>query len=161
MNQRDRLPHPIPAARAVPELDVTSYLPRPAAAVRPAEPPKPAISAASAALSAALDRLEKTVAQESEALANREPVAFADISRQKSQSLHEITRLSRALPPGQGSELKARLGPIRDRLAANHRLLGFHLQAVREVSDLMVGILHDAESDGTYGQTAPRRDARA
>ncbi len=88
------------------------------------------------------------------------PVSFAEINRQKSQSLLEVTRLSRSLPPGQQAHLQSRLGPLRDLLARNHRLLGFHLAAVREVSDLMVGVLNNAESDGTYGQHPMRRGAR-
>ena len=113
------------------------------------------------AFRAALDRLENLVAAENEALEARIPVRFAETNRQKSQSLLEVTRLSRSLPPGQQAHLQSRLGPLRDLLARNHRLLGFHLAAVREVSDLMVGVLNNAESDGTYGQHPTRRGAPA
>jgi hypothetical protein len=140
-----------------PELDVASYLPRRQAVNRPK--PQPAGGAA-AALSAALDRLESVIAAESEALVNRMPLDHADINRQKSQSLLEITRLARALPPLPDAALRERLAMLRERLAANHRLLGLHVEAVREVSDLMVGILNDAESDGTYGQHHARGTMR-
>jgi hypothetical protein len=159
--QQNRTPHPAPTARAVPELDVADYLPRRTATSQTPAAARPTPSAATLALAAAFDRLERTLVAESEALERNEPLDFADVNRQKSQSLLEITRLSRALPPGQGTEITARLAPIRDRLAANQRLLGFHLEAVRELSDIMVGILSDAESDGTYDHTAVRRGAAA
>ncbi len=142
-----------------PELDISGYLPR-RHATR-SEPSKALPPAVTSALEAALDRLETTLAAEAEALDSRTEISFADLNRQKSQSLLEITRLARSLPQGPEASLKARLALLRTRLSANQRLLGFHLEAVREVSDLMVGILSDAESDGTYGQTRNCRDIRA
>jgi hypothetical protein len=143
-----------------PELDISGYLPQRLAAggrtVKGATTP-----AAVSALEGALDRLEMTLSAETEALESQREIGFAELNRQKSQSLLEITRLARALPQGPDASLQARLAPLRARLSANQRLLGFHLEAVREVSDLMVGILSDAESDGTYGQTRSRRDIRA
>jgi hypothetical protein len=81
---------------------------------------------------------------------------FADINRRKSQSLLEITRLARTLPVGSESELAPRLKRLSAALAMDHRLLGLHLTASRQLSDLMIGVLHEAESDGTYGETRRR-----
>lgn len=148
-------------ASSLPELDAAGYRMRQAPA-KPQEMPDTATATGVAgAFGAALDRLENLVAAENEALEARVPVSFAEINRQKSQSLLEVTRLSRSLPAGQQAHLQSRLGPLRDLLARNHRLLGFHLAAVREVSDLMVGVLNNAESDGTYGQHPMRRGAPA
>ncbi len=132
-----------------PEIDIGGYLP--ARAARPAAPTRPAPAApALSALGAALDRLEAIVGEETAALQDHRPIDLGEANRRKSQSLLEITRLARTLPVGGDPRLSGRLRQLREGLAANHRLLGVHLAAVREIADLMVGVLHEAESDGTY-----------
>ncbi len=144
-------------AHAAPELDIGGYLPtRRSRSPEPAQPAAPAVSA----ITAALDRLEGLVDEESEALETRAPVDLDAINRRKSHSLLEITRLARSLPLSVDPGLRVRLSRLRDRLVANHRLLGLHLAAVREIADLMVGVLSEAESDGTYDMTGARRGAR-
>ena len=152
-------PKPQPAPGHAPEIDIGSYFPTRAPVPAPAAP-KPAPRtppAAVAALRAAIDRLEETVAAEIAALDDNSLADFADINRRKSQSLLEITRLARTLPLGSESELAPRLRQLSTMLAADHRLLSLHLAASRQLSDLMIGVLHEAESDGTYGETRPRR----
>lgn len=148
--------HPPKPGRA-PEIDLGSYLPS-----RAAPPPRPqprATPAAIDAMHAALGRLEEIVAAEVAALVGSNPADFADINRRKSQSLLEITRLARAVPVGSEGELAPRLKTLGTALATDHRLLGLHLAASRQLSELMVNVLHEAESDGTYGETYPRRSA--
>jgi hypothetical protein len=139
-----------------PEIDLGSYLPNRA----PAPPPKPAprpMPSAVAAMHAAIGRLEETIAMEITALNESLAADFTDINRRKSQSLLELTRLARTLPVGNRGDLAPRLRKLSDALATDHRLLGVHLAASRQLSDLMIGVLHEAESDGTYGETRPRR----
>jgi hypothetical protein len=119
-------------------------------------PPRPPANA----LAAALDRQDAVIEDETLALETEAAINLAEVNRQKSQSLLEITRLARSLAPGEGGPLQARIATVRDRLFTNHRLLGFHLTAVREVSDLMLGILSEADSDGTYDQGYGRREKR-
>jgi flagellar biosynthesis/type III secretory pathway chaperone len=121
------------------------------------EPPLPA-AAAVAAIESALDRLELTVDQENAALEVHQSADLEDLNRRKSCSLLEITRLTRALPAGAGRGLGGRLGRLRDKLNHNHTLLRRHLAAVREIADLMVGAIGEAESDGTYGMSPRRRE---
>jgi hypothetical protein len=150
-----------PAPGHGPEIDIGSYLPNRAPAPAPAAPrpqPQPA-PATITALNAAIDRLEEIIAAEMTALAGNQVADFADINRRKSQSLLEITRLSRALPVGGERALAPRLDRLRSALAADHRLLSLHLAASRQLSDLMIGVLHEAESDGTYDEMRPRRYA--
>jgi hypothetical protein len=152
---RDSYPRHTPPAVA-PELSLAGYLPsasrpRPASAA-PAAPP--------AAISGALDRLEELIDRENLALATHEPLDYADLNRRKSQSLLEITRLGRTLPSGAASTLGAQLTRLRDKLTDNHRALGLHVGAVREIADLMVRSLTEAESDGTYGMARRGKPAR-
>jgi DNA anti-recombination protein RmuC len=139
-----------------PEIDIGSYLPNRAPAA-PKPPPVPRTTpAALSAMHAAIGRLQETVDDEIAALADNRAADFADINRRKSQSLLEITRLARTLPVGSESELASRLRKLSAALATDHRLLGLHLAASRQLSDLMIGVLHEAESDGTYGETRQR-----
>jgi hypothetical protein len=155
----DYAPRPASAPGRAPEIDIGSYLPTRAPAPAPAAPQPRSTPAAVAALTAAIDRLEETVAVEIAALGDNRAADFADINRRKSQSLLEITRLARTLPIGGDNELRPRLRKLGDTLATDHRLLGLHLAASRQLSELMIGVLHEAESDGTYGQTRQRRPA--
>ncbi len=148
-----------PAPRHAPEIDIGSYFPARAPVQKQPQPkpePRPT-PAAIAAMHAAIGRLEETIAAEIAALDGNSPVDLAEINRRKSQSLLEITRLARALPVGSENELKPRLRTLSAALATDHRLLGLHLTASRQLSDLMIGVLHEAESDGTYGETRQRR----
>ena len=151
------MPKMPPAPGHAPEIDIASYLPDRAAA-RPQPKPR-STPAAIAAMHAAIGRLEETIAAEIAALEENRAVDFADINRRKSQSLLEITRLARTLPVGSEAELAPRLKQLRTALTASHRLLGLHLTASRQLSDLMIGVLHEAESDGTYGETRHRQVA--
>jgi hypothetical protein len=146
---------PVTPGRA-PEIDIGSYLPNRAPPGARPQPAPRSTPAALSAIQAALDRLEETVTMEVAALGERRPADFADINHRKSQSLLEITRLARTLPVGSEGELAPSLKKLSAALAADHRLLGLHLAASRQLSDLMIGVLHEAESDGTYGE-APRR----
>ncbi len=144
-----------PAPGHTPEIDLGTYLPN-----RTPAPPRPAarsLPSAVAAMHAAIGRLEEIIAVEIAALGENRAADFADINRRKSQSLLEITRLARALPLGSRNELAPRLRTLSDALATDHRLLGLHLAASRQLADLMIGVLHEAESDGTYGEARPRR----
>jgi hypothetical protein len=151
---------PLSPGRA-PEIDLGSYLPHRAAAPPPVAPAGPmatrAVSSAVGAIEAAIGRLEETLAGEITALDGDGLADFAEINRRKSQSLLELTRLARALPIGGESHLAPRLKTLAAMLASDHRRLGLHLAASRQLSELMISVLHEAESDGTYGQTGPHR----
>ena len=158
---REYAPKPQPQPGRAPEIDIASYLPNRAPPSAPplARPAPRSVPAAIAAMHAAIGRLEETIGEEIAALEANAAADFSDINRRKSQSLLEITRLSRALPLGSEGELAPSLRRLREALAADHRLLGLHLAASRQLSELMIGVLHEAESDGTYGEVRPRRRA--
>jgi hypothetical protein len=154
---RDPFEQRVPPSPQAPELGLTGYLPA-STQQRSVMPPPGAVPPTASALQSALDRLEDLIDQENQALKNNDRIDFADINRRKSQSLLELTRLGRSLPPGRTPALRDRLAVLRGKLGENHRALGLHLAAVREISDIMVGALNEAVSDGTYGKTRPRRE---
>jgi hypothetical protein len=144
---------------AFPEDSLGAYLPgRAATAPRPPEPrlPPPAVVAG---FLAALDRLEETIDLETSALEKHAPADIADFNNRKSRSLLELTRLVRTLPPAAEPALRTRLAALKGKLLRNQTVLKLNLDAVREIADLLLGALGEAESDGTYGMATGRRDA--
>jgi hypothetical protein len=156
-----RNPKPYEPPPVAPEISLGDYLP--ASARRPADVAPPVPAPAPSALTAALERLEQTIDEENAALAANLSLDLQDVNRRKSHSLLELTRLARMVsagPAGGDSPAGAQIVRLREKLAGNLRLLALHTAAVREIADLMVGILGEAESDGTYGMTPRRTVAR-
>lgn len=108
---------------------------------------------ATSTLTSALDRLEELVREESQALRTRTPIDFAEISRRKSRSLLELSRVARAVPPRLDAGTAERVRALREELKQNFELLGIHLAAAQEVGTILHGVLREAESDGTYSTT--------
>jgi hypothetical protein len=108
-------------------------------------------------LIASLTRLEATIDAETQALLARAPIDQDEFNRRKSQSLLELTRLTRRLDDAPaGPELAACLTRLRDKLARNQEVVALHLRAVEEVSEVVATALRAAESDGTYAPAARR-----
>lgn len=101
-------------------------------------------------LTSAIERLEELVREETDALRTRATIDFAEISRRKSRSLLELTRIARAVPPRLDAATATRVRALRDALQHNLDLLGLHLSAAQEVSTIMHSAIREAESDGTY-----------
>ncbi|ACL61493.1 hypothetical protein [Methylobacterium nodulans] len=102
-------------------------------------------------LIASLTRLEATIDAETEAQLTRAPIDQDEFNRRKSQSLLELTRLSRHREDaGPDPDLAACLARLRDKLARNQEVVALHLRAVEEVSEVIATALRAAESDGTY-----------
>ena len=77
---------------------------------------------------------------ETKALIRAHPIDFADINRRKSQGLLELTRFRGRPPRRRGPGLAERLRPLREKLAENQHALEMHVNAVREIADLMVSV---------------------
>ncbi len=140
-----------------PELGLGDYF-APGKRQPSGEEKRTAVSDVVTAIESAIERLEQVVDEENAALGRHEPVDLAEIAKRKSHSLLELTRRARALPPGSDAVLRNRLDTLRDKLVQNRDILGLHVAAVREISDLMASVLGEADSDGTY-EMAPRRSA--
>lgn len=106
--------------------------------------------AAPSTLVSALERLEELVREETQALRANAEIDFAEISRRKSRSLLELTRIARAVPPRLDTGTLNRVRALRESLQQNFDLLGLHLAAAQEVGSILHGAIREAESDGTY-----------
>lgn len=104
-----------------------------------------------AVLTQAINRLEAILAGETNALREGRTVNLAETSNRKSQSLLELSRISRGIDPATATpHLRTKLGTLRHRLGENSRVLTLHMEATDEIARLIARTLADAESDGTY-----------
>ncbi|SRR5690554_2939418 len=104
-----------------------------------------------AALLQAIERAEKIVERETAALRSRGQVDLREFEHRKSHALLDLTRAGRGvdateLPP----EIVDRLRALRGALEANMECLSLHLDAVREIADVIAQAMLAQESDGTY-----------
>ena len=108
---------------------------------------------------AVIERLEATIIGETRALKAHRHGDLGDFTRQKRQGFLELNRLMKAMRntiPSQ--DVIARLGSFRKTLDANDSVLSTHLRAVSDVTDIIVRVMRDAESDGTYSRAFARAD---
>ena len=100
-----------------------------------------------------IERLETVIEAETRMLASGRTSDIAEATRQKRQGFLELSRLMRTMErtiPSQ--DILSRLATFRGKLEANDEKLRVHLQAVRAVNALIVDVMREAESDGTYSR---------
>ena len=108
---------------------------------------------------AVIERLEAIIIGETRALRAHSHADIGDFTRQKRQGFLELNRLMRAMKntiPSQ--DVIARLASFRTTLDTNDSALSTHLRAVSDVTDIIVRVMRDAESDGTYSRAFARAD---
>lgn len=123
-------------------------------ATRPTEPHREPVQQArvpSHRMMQSIENLKTAVEQETNILLSGETIDLADYNVRKNHGLVELTRAMRSLtdrsPP---DEVLENLRDLRQSLARNEGVLKLHLDAVREVSEVMTKAISDSESDGTY-----------
>lgn len=108
---------------------------------------------------AVVERLEATIEGETAALATHRPGAVANFTRQKHQGFLELDRIMRAIEaciPSQ--DIIARIASFKRKLEANDVMLRTHLKAAQEVTEIIVRVMRESESDGTYSRSYARAD---
>jgi hypothetical protein len=98
-------------------------------------------------------RVEKLVDAETAALRSRTPIDLKESNNGKSQALLEFSLAIRSLegaPPD--AELVKRLKVLRGKLETNRIVLRMHLEAVREIANVVADTIQNSEWDGTYSQ---------
>jgi hypothetical protein len=102
-------------------------------------------------LLSAIQRLDAVVTEETAALKSGRKVDFQDFSMRKSQSMLEFVRLMRAgAHLGGEAQVAEEMRGLRQKLESNRAVLEMHYEAVREVAEIIVRAMREAESDGTY-----------
>lgn len=107
----------------------------------------------SSALALAVAKLLEAVEDENSALRRQEIISHAGYTDRKNQALRELMAAQRRDDSGTSADqIRPQLLLLSQALNANARLLKHHIAAVGEVSDIIVGSLRDANSDGTYSR---------
>jgi len=111
------------------------------------------------ALLRAVERTEGLLDEETFALKDRRSIDLVSFIRRKNQGLLEITRAARALRDYEVEPVVTdRLASLKEKLERNQAVLRLHLEAVREVAELLAKAARDADSDGTYSMPTHRQD---
>jgi hypothetical protein len=109
--------------------------------------------AARSSIDRTMQRIEKLVERETEALRLRVDIDLRESNNGKSQALLELGLVARTL---EGipfdAELIQRLKSLHGKLENNRAVLRKHLDAVREIAGVVAGTIQDSEWDGTYSQ---------
>ncbi len=133
-------------------------MPRPPAEIAP----RPASSLQQPGLiESTLDRLEDLLDEETEALKRPSSADIRLFNQRKSQALLELTKAMRH-PADFSSDaaLAEKLTRVKEKLKTNSAALKMHLSALREISVILLGVIHDADSDGTYSITVGKSRAQ-
>jgi hypothetical protein len=111
-----------------------------------------------ASILSVVERLKAVIDEETETLESRAPIDFDAFSRRKNRGLLE---LSRAMRVAKDVDADPRVVPcltgLRTSLVKNQAALRIHLEAVREVSEIIAKSIREIESDGTYSQEGSRQ----
>jgi len=109
-------------------------------------------------LSQAILKLIEVVEDENAALRNHQIVTHAGFTDRKNQALRELMAAQRSESPQRAASfLRHLLQQLSAALHINGELLKLHIGAVGELSDIIIGGLRDADSDGTYSRSRHTR----
>lgn len=107
-------------------------------------------------------RLTDILEQEAEQLEKNELGNLSQFIDQKSRSLFDLSRALVLHPDTRGiAGLDDELGKLRRAFEGNRAMLGVHLAAVQEVTEVIAAAMRQAESDGTYSTRIARVPAPA
>lgn len=114
--------------------------------------------APSSSLSQAILKLIEVIEDENATLRNRQIITHAGFTDRKNQALRELMAAQRSEPPHRSAaSVRHLLQQLSAALHINGDLLKLHISAVGELSDIIIGGLRDADSDGTYSRSRHTR----
>lgn len=102
-------------------------------------------------ISNVLGRLEALLDIENSKIGKDLEFDIAASSTQKSRCLYEITTLLQNCQAEDiRAEHQAQLSAVQEKLGINKRKLETHMEAVRDIANMLKDAVHSAEDDGTY-----------
>jgi hypothetical protein len=105
-----------------------------------------------------IERLEGLLADETNCLKKGQAFDLAELTRRKRVGFLELNRLMRTFDgtiPSQ--DIIDRLAAFRGRVDENGTTLRLHLQAAQDITAVIVRIMRESDSDGTYTRAFPFR----
>jgi hypothetical protein len=115
-------------------------------------------AAVASGLADAVVRTYQAIELETQELRRNGPVDYANHRHRKDICLLDLMRRSRALGGADpGPEVRAALRRLRDAIIDNQAALRLHLNAARQVANILIDVMVEADSDRTYGRERPRR----
>lgn len=108
------------------------------------------------ALIQCLGRVEWLIDMETSALKRCEQIDFDDLNGRKACALLEFSRLARAVSDRVSPPVARRLERLRAKLSENAQTLAQNLQALSEISNILITSINAEESDGTYSRRPSR-----
>ena len=115
------------------------------------------VDMAVAGLTEAIGRALRAVSDETRELRLNGPVDFARHRRNKDLCLLDLTRRGRSLGGADpGDAARAALRDLREALIDNQAALRVHLSAARTVSNIILNVIVEEESDRTYSARGAR-----
>jgi flagellar biosynthesis/type III secretory pathway chaperone len=102
-----------------------------------------------------IGRLVTTIEEENHILEERRELSLDPIIYKKSQLLLELMRAQKSCSPEFiKSNLEKDIRQFKSVMDANQQLLSVHLTAARDVSNTILDVLRQNDSDGTYAGSA-------
>ncbi|MDE2361464.1 MAG: hypothetical protein KGM42_02205 [Hyphomicrobiales bacterium] len=108
------------------------------------------------ALIGAIERATAAVVEETVDLRANRIVDCAEHRRKKDMSLLDLTRRSRSLEETDLSgDVRAALQRLRSAIIENQMVLRLHLNAARQIANILIDVIVQSESDRTYTRPHP------
>ncbi|WP_412051154.1 MULTISPECIES: hypothetical protein [unclassified Hoeflea] len=98
-----------------------------------------------------LERLEAVVDAENAAIGSDRDYDFMRSNAAKSRCLYDMTMLFKDIDPAQlGDTHREHLGTVKQKLDTNNSRIKAHMEAVREIAEMIKESVAASEADGTY-----------
>lgn len=106
------------------------------------------------ALFSSIQKLMDVIDEENAILRNHSISLHSGFTDRKNQALRELMAAQRSVGKTSGlGSCRALLKQLGHSLQENGRLLKLNIAAVGEISDIIIGSLREADSDGTYSRS--------
>lgn len=108
-----------------------------------------------------ISRLVATLGEENRILDERQSYSLDIIVQRKSQLLLELMRAHKVMHPDVAKEfLRTDIKNLKLALVENQEKLAVHYAAAKDITEVILEVLRDNESDGTYANTSISRKLR-